>query len=59
MRRRKRGYTCTVFQRPRLNSHRVNRPTAVSETNTYDDGMSKWDFKGRNAFYTELELKSK
>ncbi len=32
---------------------------AVSETNTYDDGMTKWDFKGRNAFYTEMELKSK
>ena len=32
---------------------------AVSETNTYDDGMTKWDFKGRNAFYTDMELKSK
>ncbi len=26
------SYTRTVFHRPRLNSHRVNRPTAVSET---------------------------
>lgn len=32
---------------------------AISDTNTYDDGTSKWDFKGRNAFYTEMELKSK
>jgi len=32
---------------------------ATSEVNTYDDGMTKWDFKGRNAFYTDLELKSK
>jgi hypothetical protein len=32
---------------------------AISETNTYDDGMTKWDFKGRNAFYTEIELRSK
>jgi hypothetical protein len=32
---------------------------AKSETNTYDDGTSKWDFKGRNAFYTDMELKSK
>ena len=32
---------------------------ATSEANTYDDGMTKWDFKGRNAFYTDLELKSK
>jgi hypothetical protein len=32
---------------------------AISEVNTYDDGMTKWDFKGRNAFYTDMELKSK
>jgi len=32
---------------------------AVSETNLYDDGTTKWDFKGRNAFYTDLALKSK
>jgi hypothetical protein len=32
---------------------------ATSEVNTYDDGMTKWDFKGRNAFYTDVELKSK
>jgi hypothetical protein len=32
---------------------------AVSEVNHYDDGTSKWDFKGRNGFYTEMELKSK
>ncbi len=28
------AHTFTVFQRPRLNSHSVNTPTAVSETNT-------------------------
>lgn len=32
---------------------------AISETNTYDDGTTKWDFKGRNAFYTDVEMKSK
>jgi hypothetical protein len=32
---------------------------ATSEVNSYDDGMTKWDFKGRNAFYTNIELKSK
>src|SRR5690606_17476612 len=29
-----RAQTRAVFQRPRLNSHSVNRPTAVSETST-------------------------
>lgn len=24
-----------------------------------DDGTTKWDFKGRNAFYTDMEMKSK
>jgi hypothetical protein len=32
---------------------------AISEVNTYDDGSTKWDFKGRNAFYMEVELKNK
>jgi hypothetical protein len=32
---------------------------ALSETNTYDDGTTQWDFKGRNAFYMDVELKSK
>jgi hypothetical protein len=32
---------------------------AISEVNTYDDGTTKWDFKGRNAFYTDLEPMSK
>lgn len=32
---------------------------ALSEANTYDDGISKWDLKGRNAFYADIELKSK
>ena len=32
---------------------------AISQTNTYDDGMTKWDFKGRNAFYMDMELRSK
>src|SRR5690606_18521231 len=27
-------YTCAVFHLPRVNSHRVNSPTAVSDTNT-------------------------
>src|SRR3546814_9908473 len=28
------GYTCADFQPPRENNHRVNRPTADSDTNT-------------------------
>ena len=32
---------------------------SLSEVNTYDDGVTKWDFKGRNAFYADFEMKSK
>jgi hypothetical protein len=31
---------------------------AVAETHTYDDGTSKWDFKGRNGFYGPFLYKS-
>ena len=32
---------------------------ATSEINLYDDGTTKWDFKGRNAFYTDMVMQSK
>jgi hypothetical protein len=32
---------------------------AKSDVFTYDDGASKWDFSGRNAFYGAFEMKSK
>ena len=32
---------------------------AVSDENSYDDGVSKWDLKGRNALYTDFDMASK
>lgn len=32
---------------------------AKSDVNSYDDGMTKWDFAGRNSFYGPFEMKSK
>ena len=31
----------------------------LAEVNHFDDGTSKWEFKGRNAFYCDFEMKSK
>jgi hypothetical protein len=32
---------------------------ALSEVNSYDDGLSKWDLKGRNALFTDFDMASK
>lgn len=32
---------------------------AKADEHTYDDGVSKWDFKGRNGFWGPFEFKSK
>jgi hypothetical protein len=32
---------------------------AIADENKYDDGVSSWDFTGRNGFFTEFDLVSK